>query len=74
MTRRDLDLVTYALGQALAYTERMKEPDMTHGVALVREKIVTALLRLNPSFPVEKFREAVRKAAGGAVPGKGGTS
>jgi len=72
MTRRDLELVSDAVGQALAYTQRMKEPEMTHGVALVRENIITALLRLNPSFPVEKFREAVRKAAGGAVPRNGG--
>lgn len=68
MTRRDLELVSDALGQAQAYAQRMKEADMVHGVALVRENIITALLRVNPSFQGDRFREAVRKAADQTVP------
>ena len=72
MTRGDLTLVADALGQAQAYAQRMNEADMVHGVALVRENIITALLRVNPSFNGEKFRDAVRKAAGNAGPRNGG--
>ena len=72
MTRRDLELVSDALGQAQGYAQRMNKADMVHGVALVRENIITALLWVNPSFQGEKFREAVRKAAGDALPRNGG--
>ena len=72
MTRRDLELVSDALGQAQGDAQRMNKADMVHGVAMVRENIITALLWVNPSFQGEKFREAVRKAAGDALPRNGG--
>jgi len=70
-----LDLVSDALGQALASARRLDTvdpPAHTAGVLLAVEEVQRALSRGNPSFPAGKFRDAVRKAAGDALPRNGG--